>query len=518
MYREHIHIEAIVKNVSKYSLSGRLRIASILDTNDKGVSYIGQRVTISGWSRTVRKQCSDTLVFVVLNDGSTSRNIQVVVEQSASGFRDALKSSVGCSYRITGCIVKSPAKEQEVELLVSDSKEDEIKVLGFCDPSKYPLAKKHHSKEFLREIPHLRPRTQFFSSVTRIRNTLSIAIHDYFQYLGFYYIQTPIITSADCEGAGEMFQVTTLLPHSNIISDIPTKKTGNLSTKINPESTDNHDKLDNMIDYNRDFFEVPTYLTVSGQLNVENFSCSMSDVYTFGPTFRAENSHTGRHLAEFWMIEPEMAFADLLDDMNLGEGLLKYCVEAVLKNNEVDLQYLDANIEKGLINRLKQVVSEEFARISYTEAIEMLKPYNNKFTVPVEWGMDLGSEHEKYITDVLLKKPCILYNYPKDIKAFYMKQNDDGLTVAAMDILVPKIGEVIGGSQREDDIEKLKSAIIEKGMELEPYWWYNELRLYGSVPHAGFGLGFERLVMMVTGIDNVRDVIPFPRYPGHCTF
>ncbi|KAH8583098.1 asparaginyl-tRNA synthetase [Cryptosporidium sp. chipmunk genotype I] len=493
------------KFVTEYSVNGRLRIASILDGEDSGASYIGKKVTVGGWARTVRKQCSDTLLFISLNDGSTSSNLQCVVEKTVKGFDEGLKATAGCSFKITGTIVKSPAQGQSVELLLNTG-DDELRVCGLCDASKYPLAKKHHSKEFLREVAHLRPRSQFFSSVMRIRNSLAIAIHEYFQKNGFLYIHTPIITAADCEGAGEMFQVTTVLPpeSNNKVSSVPTLKIEGIQ--------------DMAVDYKKDFFGKASYLTVSGQLALENFACSMSDVYTFGPTFRAENSHTTRHLAEFWMIEPEMAFADLQDNMKLGEGLLKYTVEYVLINNMPDLLYLDKNIENGLIERLKVICKEDFARISYTEAIEMLKPHDKEFTVPVSWGMDLGSEHEKYITDVLEKKPCIIYNYPKDIKSFYMKLNEDGNTVAAMDILVPKIGEVIGGSQREDDIEKLENAIKSRNMDPAPYWWYNELRKYGSVPHSGFGLGFERLIMMVTGVENVRDVIPFPRYPNHCEF
>ncbi|KAH7650127.1 asparaginyl-tRNA synthetase (NOB+tRNA synthase) [Cryptosporidium bovis] len=499
-------LKPLKKTVSEYSVTGRLRISSILDSEDGGISYIGKKVTIAGWARTVRKQCSDTLLFISLNDGSTHKSLQCVVEKTSRGFNDGLKTSVGCSFRVTGTIVKSPADGQPVELLLNTN-DDELKVYGYCDASKYPLSKKHHPREFLREIAHLRPRSQFFSSVLRIRNSLAIAIHEYFQRNGFLYIHTPIITAADCEGAGEMFRVTTLLP----VEDDTTKLSTIPTTKLEGSN-------ELIIDCKKDFFGKASFLTVSGQLALETVACSMSDVYTFGPTFRAENSHTSRHLAEFWMIEPEMAFSDLTDCMNLGEGLLKYTVEYVLENNISDLEYLDKNIEKGLIERLKVICSNEFARISYTEAIEMLKPHDKEFTVPVTWGMDMGSEHERYLTDVIEKKPCIIYNYPKDIKSFYMKLNDDEKTVAAMDILVPKIGEVIGGSQREDDIIKLENAIKNKNMNPEPYWWYNELRKYGSVPHSGFGLGFERLIMMITGVENVRDVIPFPRYPNHCDF
>ncbi|KAF7456794.1 Asparaginyl-tRNA synthetase (NOB+tRNA synthase) [Cryptosporidium felis] len=492
------------KTVAECSISGRLRISSILDGEDGGLSYVGKKVTVGGWARTVRKQCSDTLLFISLNDGSTASNLQCVVEKNVKGFEDGLKATAGCSFKVSGVVVKSPAQGQAVELLLN-TEDDQLKICGYCDPSKYPLAKKHHSKEFLREVAHLRPRSQFFSSVMRIRNSLAIAIHEYFQRNGFLYIHTPIITAADCEGAGELFQVTTVLPNSQgKISDIPSIKCEGGQGMV--------------VDYKKDFFGKQSFLTVSGQLALENFACSMSDVYTFGPTFRAENSHTARHLAEFWMIEPEMAFADLEDNMKLGEELLKYTVEYVLLNNMPDLQYLDKNIEKGLIERLKVISNTKFARISYSEAIEMLKPHEKEFTVPISWGMDLGSEHEKYITDVLEKRPCIIYNYPKDIKSFYMKLNEDGTTVAAMDILVPKIGEVVGGSQREDDFERLEQAIKNKNMDPAPYWWYSELRKYGTVPHSGFGLGFERLIMMVTGVENVRDVIPFPRYPDHCEF
>jgi len=353
--------------------------------------------------------------------------------------------------------------------------------------------------EYLRSIAHLRPRFHFIGAVARVRAALAQATHQFFRSKGFLYVHTPLITAADCEGAGEMFQVTTLM-HDAEKEGLPRDK--------------------GKIDYSKDFFGKPAFLTVSGQLSVENYCCALSNVYTFGPTFRAENSHTSRHLAEFWMIEPELAFADIHDDMQCAEDYLKFCVRYAMDNNHEDLTWFDNNVEKGLVKRLENLLAEPFARISYTEAIEILikESPNAGFQVPVEWGMDLGSEHERYLCEKIYKKPTVVYNYPKDIKAFYMRLNDDEKTVAAMDVLAPAIGEVIGGSQREERLDVLDRRIGEMGLDVKDYWWYRDLRRFGSVPHCGFGLGFERLIMLTTGVENIRDVIPYPRYPGHAEF
>lgn len=434
---------------------------------------INDKVTVHGWVRTVRDQ--KTFSFIEVNDGSTLGNLQVVADGS---FPDI---TTGASVVITGHLVESPGKNQALELRASD-----VKILGTCDATKYPLQKKRHTFEYLRTIAHLRPRTNTQGAVMRIRSALAFATHLFFQKRGFLYIQTPIITGSDAEGGGEMFRVTTL-----------------------EKPTD---------DPSKDFFGKKTYLTVSGQLEGEIMACALSDIYTFGPTFRAENSNTSRHLAEFWMIEPEMAFADLKADMECAESYLKFCVGYVLEHCKEDLEFFDKFIENGLLARLQNVASSPFAHIPYTEAIEILKKAPKQFEFPVEWGTDLQSEHERYLAEEYCKKPVILTDYPADIKAFYMRANTDGKTVAAMDILVPKIGEIIGGSQREERLDVLEKKIEEFGLNRPDYWWYLELREYGSVPHAGFGLGFERLVLFVTGMENIRDVIPFPRFPGHAEF
>lgn len=433
---------------------------------------------VCGWVRTVRDQKS--FAFIEINDGSTLGNLQVIADANISGYEEAMKKlTTGASVAITGTLVESPGKNQTLEL-----KAEEIRVIGLCDSTKYPLQKKRHSFEFLRTIAHLRPRTNTQGAILRVRNALAFATHLFFQGRGFLYIQTPIITGSDCEGGGEMFRVTNL-------------------EKANPE---------------KDFFGKSTFLTVSGQLEAEIVACGLSDVYTFSPTFRAENSNTSRHLAEFWMIEPEMAFADLKDDMECAESYLKFCINYILKNCAEDLEFFDKFIEKGLIERLTHVANAPFAHIPYTEAIEILKNAPKKFEFPVDWGTDLQSEHERYLAEEYCKKPVIVTDYPASIKAFYMRSNEDGKTVAAMDILVPKIGEIIGGSQREERLDVLEKKIEEFGLKKEDYWWYLELREYGSVPHAGFGLGFERLVLFATGMENIRDVIPFPRFPGHAEF
>merc|ERR1712232_183272 len=409
----------------------------------------------------------------------------------------------GASLKCTGVIVESQGKDQAVELRV-DAQDHEVVLFGGVDSKSYPMSKKFHSTEFLRTIAHLRPRSNLIGSVARVRAALCQATHEFFRVRGFQYVHTPIITAADCEGAGEMFQVTTMLQDA--------EKNGN-KLPIDDKG---------QIDYSKDFFGKRTCMTVSGQLSVENYCCALSNVYTFGPTFRAENSHTSRHLAEFWMIEPELAFADINDDMQCAEDYLKYCVRYVYDNHWDDLEFFDKQVEQGLISRLENLLAEPFARRTYTEACEILikesKSGRAKFQVPVEWGIDLGSEHERYLVEKVEKKPTIVYNYPKDIKAFYMRLNEDEKTVAAMDCLVPKIGEVIGGSQREERLDVLDRRIEEMGLHTDDYWWYRDLRKYGSVPHAGFGLGFERLIMLCTGVENIRDVIPFPRYPGHAEF
>jgi len=579
------------KPVRYTSFGGRVRIDIL--TSEGAEKWIGKVVNVGGWVRSLREGGGGAFCFIDLNDGSSVRNLQIIVNKDVDHYADLLKEGIGSCIQFRGEIVKSPGNKQPIEMKVEKNEENYVKIMGTCDQGKYPLmvgkGAKKMKMETLRDICHLRPRTNIISCVTRIRNNLAYATHIYFQNRGFLYIHTPEITSSDCEGAGSMFQVTTLLPP-------PSQKCNLKLTK------------EGLVDYKDDFFSKPTYLTVSGQLEVENFAVSMSDVYTFGPTFRAEVSHTPRHLAEFWMIEPEMCFADLFDDIECGENYLKFCLKYVLENNKNDLEFLDKAVEKGLIERLKNVVENEFKRLPYTEAIELLKEAvakdkklfvekkeltkeekekiakekkekkeakkkakkkekegegekkeeeTTKESEPKEeekkeepkeeekkeepkeepkeeekkeepakkedyrniyWGMDLASVHERYLTEQVFKKPVILYNYPKEIKSFYMKQNPDGKTVAAADILVPKIGEIIGGSQREENYDKLLNRMKELNMDIKTYEWYLDLRKFGSVPHAGFGLGFERLVMMATGIENIRDVIPYPRYPGHADF
>jgi len=569
------------------SFGGRVRIDIL--TSEGAEKWIGKVINVGGWVKSLRQGGGGEFCFIDLNDGSTIKNLQIIVNKDVANFSNLIKEGIGSCIQFRGEIVKSPGNKQPIEMKVENKEGLYVKIMGTCKQGEYPLMVGKEAKkmklETLRDICHLRPRTNIISCVTRIRNNLAYATHIYFQNRGFLYIHTPEITSSDCEGAGSMFQVTTLLPPPKQKCDLKLTKEG-------------------LVDYKDDFFAKPTYLTVSGQLEVENFACAMSDVYTFGPTFRAEVSHTSRHLAEFWMIEPEMCFADLFDDIECGENYLKFCLKYVLENNKNDLEFLDKQIEKGLIERLKNVVENDFKRLPYTEAIELLKEAvakdkklfiekkeltkeekeklakekkekaeakkkakeakkkakeqgkegedkkegeekkeepkeepkkeepkkeepkkEEKETTKKEdenrniyWGMDLASVHERYLTEQVFKKPVILYNYPKEIKSFYMKQNPDGKTVAAADILVPKIGEIIGGSQREEDYDKLLTRMKELNMDIDTYKWYLDLRKYGSVPHAGFGLGFERLVMMATGIENIRDVIPYPRFPGHADF
>ncbi|CAA9986734.1 asparagine--tRNA ligase, putative [Plasmodium knowlesi strain H] len=533
----------------------RIRICNVLnvpksegefnDTSRKN-KYIDQIITVCGWSKAVRKQGGGRFCFVNLNDGSCHLNLQIIVDQSIQNYEKLLKCGVGCCFRFTGKLIVSPVQnegekgliKENVELSLKDNSIHNFEIYGEnLDPQKYPLSKKNHGREFLREVAHLRPRSYFISSVIRIRNALAIATHLFFQSRGFLYIHTPLITTSDCEGGGEMFTVTTLLGEDADYSAIPRVKklakegkkrediqathaadVGGDESRSGNAHESSAQPTQYLIDYKKDFFSKQAFLTVSGQLSLENLCSSMGDVYTFGPTFRAENSHTSRHLAEFWMIEPEIAFADLYDNMELAESYIKYCIGYVLSNHFDDIYYFEKNVENGLISRLKNVLDEKFAKITYTNVIDLLLPYSEKFEVPVKWGMDLQSEHERFVAEQIFKKPVIVYNYPKDLKAFYMKLNEDQKTVAAMDVLVPKIGEVIGGSQREDNLERLDKMILEKKLNMESYWWYRQLRKFGSHPHAGFGLGFERLIMLVTGVDNIKDTIPFPRYPGHAEF
>jgi asparaginyl-tRNA synthetase len=451
-------------------------------------SFVGQEVTIKGWIRTVRNQ--KTFTFIELNDGSTLSNFQIILNPEVPGYEKLLPQlATGCSISATGTVVESPGKGQSLEMQAT-----ELTLIGKCDPEVYPLQKKKHSFEFLRTIAHLRPRTNTFGAVSRVRNALAVATHQFFQKRGFLYVHTPIITGSDCEGAGELFQVTAL--------DLA-------SPPKTPEGK---------VDFSKDFFAKPTYLTVSGQLDGEIFACALSDIYTFGPTFRAENSNTSRHLAEFWMIEPEMAFADLNDDMDCAEAYLKYVLKYVLENCTEDMEFFEKFISPGLISRLQHVVSTPFERATYSYAIRILEKADKKFEFPVKWGLDLQSEHERFLAEEFFAKPVIITDYPKEIKAFYMRANDDEKTVAAMDVLVPKIGEIIGGSQREERLGLLEAKMKASKLPLDEYGWYLELRKYGTVPHAGFGAGFERLIQYATGMENIRDVIPFPRYPGKADF
>jgi asparaginyl-tRNA synthetase len=448
--------------------------------------YLQQEVTVAGWVRTVR--ASKDFGFIEINDGSFFKGLQVVFASDLVNFSEIEKLSVGSSVEITGILVESPAAGQAFELSAR-----QVKVLNLA-PDTYPLQKKKHSFEFLRTISHLRGRSNTFSAVFRLRSVLSYAIHKFFQEEGFAYIQTPIISTSDCEGAGEMFQVTTL--------DLK-----------QPPLNERRE-----IDYSQDFFGQKAGLTVSGQLNAEALVMGLNKVYTFGPTFRAENSNTTRHASEFWMMEPELAFADLATDMALAEKMLKYLITYVLRELPEEMEFFNKFIDVGIAERLNNVLNSDFGRVTYTEAIDILEKSGETFVYPVKWGIDLQTEHEKYLTDKVFKKPIFVTDYPKGIKAFYMRLNDDGRTVAAMDLLVPGIGEIIGGSQREERLEQLTARMLAMGLNTEDYAWYLDLRKYGSVPHAGFGLGFERLIMYISGMANIRDVIPFPRTPKNAEF
>ena len=463
----------------------KLKIKEIKAHPDK---HLNEKVIVTGWIRSVRDQKSFS--FIDLNDGSTLSGLQVLFKSDRPDYETSLADlQIGAAVQVTGHLVQSPGGKQAVEI---DA--EKVDVVGKSDAESFPLQKKRHSFEFLRTIAHLRPRTNTLGAVTRVRNTLAFATHEFFQSRGFLYIHTPIITASDCEGAGELFRVSTLDPDKS-----PKTKEGK-------------------VDFSQDFFQKPAYLTVSGQLNAEIYAMAHSDVYTFGPTFRAENSNTTRHLAEFWMIEPEMAFATLKEDMELAESYLKFTIKALLERNLEDVEFFDKMISPGLLNMLENVVKTPFEHLTYTKAIEILEKVDKKWEYPVKWGIDLQTEHERYLTEEHFKKPVILTDYPKEIKAFYMRQNDDGKTVAAMDVLVPGVGEIIGGSQREDRLEVLHDKIVKAGLNPEDYWWYLELRKWGSCPHAGFGCGFERLVRFTTGMENIRDCIPFPRTPGSALF
>lgn len=448
---------------------------------------LGHEVSVMGWVRTRRG--NKHVQFVALNDGSTIKNIQIVFDMSQFTDEQLKPITTGTSIHVTGLLVESMGKGQTAEIQART-----LEIFGTADPETYPLQKKGHTLEFLREKAHLRPRTNTFGAILRVRSTLAFAIHKFFNERGFFYLNTPLITASDCEGAGAMFQVTTLN-----LNGLPKDEEGK-------------------VDYSADFFGKPTALTVSGQLEGELGATAIGQIYTFGPTFRAENSNTPRHLSEFWMIEPEMAFYDITDNMDLAEEFVKYCINYALENAKDDIEFLAQMYDPELIDRLKFVVSNDFVRLTYTEGVKILEESGRKFEFPVYWGADLQSEHERYLVEEHFKKPVILTDYPKEIKAFYMKQNADGKTVRAMDVLFPKIGEIIGGSEREESYDKLLTRINELGIPMKDMWWYLDTRRFGTVPHAGFGLGFERLVLFVTGMTNIRDVIPFPRTPNNAEF
>ncbi len=446
----------------------------------------GSKIAVSGWVRTVRD--SKAFAFIEMNDGSFFKNLQIVLDESVPDFREVVKVTLGSAICVEGTLRLTPEMKQPFEL-----KADKVTIVGMADPS-YPLQKKRHTVEYLRTQAHLRPRTNLFSAVFRIRSVAAQSIHRFFGERGFVYVHTPLITASDAEGAGAMFRVTTL-------------------DAGNPPRDDKGN-----VDFKEDFFGKPANLTVSGQLNGEAFCMAFRNIYTFGPTFRAEKSYTQRHAAEFWMIEPEIAFADLEDDMELAEAMVRYVIGDVMERCPEELEFLNNFVDKGLIERLTHVRDSDFARVSYTDAIEILKNSGEQFEYGAYWGMDMQTEHERYLAEKHFGRPVCVFNYPKEIKPFYMKQNDDGKTVAAVDVLVPGIGELIGGSQREDSLEKLTARMDELGLDKDSYWWYLELRKFGSAPHSGFGLGFERLIMYLTGVSNIRDVLPFPRTTGSAEF
>ncbi len=459
---------------------------TIRDLYKNTKKYSNQNITIEGWVRTLRD--SKTFGFIELNDGSVFKNAQIVFDDTLQNFSEVCKITTGSSIKISGNFLETPNSKQPFEI-----KATSIEIYNLAS-IEYPLQKKRHSFEYLRTIAHLRPRTNTFNAVFRVRSVAAYAIHKFFQERGFVYVHSPIITSSDAEGAGEMFSVSSL-----DFNNIPKTE-------------------DNQVDFSKDFFGRPAHLTVSGQLDVENYAFAFKNVYTFGPTFRAENSNTVKHAAEFWMIEPEICFADLKDDMDLAEDMLKFVISYVLEHCNYEIEFFNSFVDTTLINRLTNIVNSDFGRISYTDAIKELEKNNDNFQFPVSWGCDLQTEHERYLSEVIFKKPVFVTDYPKDIKAFYMKQNPDGQTVAAADLLAPGIGEIIGGSQREENLEKLEKRMNELGLNKSDYWWYLDLRKFGSVNHSGFGLGFERLIMYITGMQNIRDVIPYPRTPKSCEF
>ncbi|GAV62178.1 tRNA-synt_2 domain-containing protein/WHEP-TRS domain-containing protein/tRNA_anti domain-containing protein [Cephalotus follicularis] len=543
--------------VQRHPFSDRVPIREIVSRPDGGSGLAGQRVRVGGWVKTGREQGKGTFAFLELNDGSCPANLQVIVDAAVADLGPLVQT--GTCVSVDGLLKMPPeGTKQKIELRV-----EQVLHVGTVDPSTYPIPKTKLTLEFLRDRIHFRPRTNTISAVARIRNALAYATHTFFQKYGFLYVQTPIITTSDCEGAGEMFQITTLINDSEklekeLIKNPPpseadveaakvlVKEQGEVVAQLKAakaskgditasvaeltKAKENYSKLeeraklkpgipqkDGKIDYSQDFFSRQAFLTVSGQLQVETYACAVRSVYTFGPTFRAEHSHTSRHLAEFWMVEPEIAFADLKDDMNCAEAYVKFMCQWLLDKCLDDMEFMAKSYDKTCISRLRMVASTPFERVTYTEAVELLQDAvkgGKNFENKVEWGIDLASEHERYLTEVKFQKPVIVYNYPKGIKAFYMRLNDDSKTVAAMDVLVPKVGELIGGSQREERYENIKQRILEMGLPLEPYEWYLDLRRYGTVKHSGFGLGFERMILFATGIENIRDVIPFPRYPG----
>ncbi|KAL1318795.1 hypothetical protein HN51_071087 [Arachis hypogaea] len=546
--------------VPKAEFSDRVPINSIISRADGGSGLAGKKARVGGWVKTGRKADKDAFAFLELNDGSCPGNLQVIVEAGLVAGELSQVVPTGTCVVVDGELKLPPeGAKQKVEL-----RAEKVVHVGPVDPAKYPLPKMRLTLEFLRDFVHLRSRTNTISAVARIRNALAYASHTFFNKHGFLYVHTPIITTSDCEGAGEMFQVTTLLSEAERLEKelvhnpppteaeveaarVVVKEKGEIVSQLKSakaskkeigaavdelkKSKDTLSKLeersklkpgipkkdDGNVDYAKDFFARQAFLTVSGQLQVESYACALSSVYTFGPTFRAENSHTSRHLAEFWMVEPELAFAELKDDMNCAEAYVRFLCQWLLDNCLEDMKFMADKFDKGCIDRLKMVASTPFVRVSYTEAVEILEEAvknGKKFDNEVKWGIDLASEHERYLTEVKFQKPVIVYNYPKDIKAFYMRLNDDSKTVAAMDVLVPKVGELIGGSQREERYDVIVQRIKEMGLPLEPYEWYLDLRRYGTVKHSGFGLGFERMILFATGLENIRDVIPFPRYPG----
>jgi len=449
---------------------------------------IGQEIILQGWIRT-RRDSKGGFSFLEVNDGSCQGNVQILAEATLANYESEVKKlSTGCAVSVEGTVRASPAKGQATEILAK-----KITVHGWADAETYPIQKKGVSFEFLRTVAHLRPRTNTFGAIARVRNSVCRSIHDFFQEQGFLYIHPPIITASDCEGAGAMFRVTAF--------DLAKPPMSN-----------------GAVDFSKDFFGKPTYLTVSGQLEAEIFACALGKVYTFGPTFRAENSNTTRHLSEFWMIEPEMAFYELTDNMTLAEAFIKRIIRDALERCPDDMQFFDERIEKGLIERLKKVLESSFLRVPYTQAVDILQKSEQKFEYPVSWGIDLQSEHERYLTEKHFQCPLILYDYPRTLKPFYMRVNDDGKTVRAMDVLVPGVGEIIGGSQREERLDILEERMKEQKLDPAGYWWYLDLRRYGTVPHSGFGLGLERVILFLTGMSNIRDVIPFPRAPGSADF